>query len=170
MNDTTLLRGVLSLALGLAAGFALFTFGVAVTRVAGSSMEPALHDGAIIVVLRPGLDALLTGSRAPHTGDVVVLRIPGTRDHVIKRVVATGGQSVAMDDGVVLVDGAASAAAAVPDAVAGHYSFAVQAVPRKHVFVLGDNRLPLSSHDSRDFGPVAVESVRGRVVLPPTGY
>lgn len=33
------------------------------------------------------------------------------------------------------------------------------------VYVLGDNRAPLASRDSRSFGPVPVTSLRGRVVL-----
>jgi hypothetical protein len=70
----------------------------------------------------------------------------------------------------VFVDGARSASAAVASEFAGHGSFPASTVPAGHVFVLGDNRMPLASRDSRDFGPVPLGAVRGRVVLPRTGY
>lgn len=162
------MRGATAILVGLALGYVFFTFGVAALRVSGASMEPALRDGAVILVVRPGLDGLLSGSRAPRQGDVVILTVPGTTERVVKRVVATTGDAVAMRDGVVLVDGEPAAAAAVAGSKAGHYSFPAQTVPAGHVFVLGDNRLPLASRDSRDFGPVQVAALRGRVVLPQT--
>jgi signal peptidase I len=38
-------------------------------------------------------------------------------------------------------------------------------VPDAHVFVLGDNRAPLGSRDSRAFGPVPLANVSGRAAL-----
>lgn len=169
MKGAYLVRGATALLAGLAAGYALFTFGVAVLRVSGSSMEPALHDGALVLVVRPGLDGWLTGSTGPRSGDVVVVTVPGSAQRVVKRVAATAGHTVGMQDGVVLVDGAPAAAVAVPVSFAGHHDLATQTVPSHHVFVLGDNRMPLASRDSRDFGPVEVSALRGRVVLPGTG-
>lgn len=168
MRDGTVLRKVAAVLAGVALGYLSFTFGIAVLRIAGSSMEPALHAGSIILVVRPGLDSLLTGSAGPRNGDVVVVTVPRSTSRVVKRVVATGGQSVAMLDGLVVVDGEPTAAAAVSAPLAGHHSFPPRLVPHGHVFVLGDNRMPLASRDSRDFGPVPVSAVRGRVLLPRT--
>ncbi|MBX3143057.1 MAG: S26 family signal peptidase [Trueperaceae bacterium] len=41
----------------------------------------------------------------------------------------------------------------------------VESVDPTGVYVLGDNRVPLASRDSRSFGTVPVGSLRGRVVL-----
>ena len=38
-------------------------------------------------------------------------------------------------------------------------------VPQGHIYVLGDNRLPGESKDSRTFGPVSTSRVEGRVVF-----
>lgn len=168
MRDGPLLRRAAAGVLGVALGYLLFTYGLAVLRVSGSSMEPALSAGAVILVVRPGLDALVTGSTGPHSGDVVVLTVPGSADRVVKRVVATAGEAVAMQDGVLLVDGAPAAGGDVSGGLGGRPSFPVETVPPGHVFVLGDNRMPLASRDSRAFGPVPVSAVRGRVVLPAT--
>ncbi|HET8985299.1 MAG TPA: signal peptidase I [Trueperaceae bacterium] len=168
MSVTTRIRAVAAVLAGLALGYCLFTFGIALLRVSGSSMEPALHDGAFVLVLRPGLDFLFR-SGGPRGGDVVVLSVPGSTERVVKRVAATAGQVIAMHDGVVLVDGGRAIAATVPGAFAGHHSFDAVSVKPGHVYVLGDNRLPLASRDSRDFGPVELAAVRGRVVFPRTG-
>ena len=169
MKEGSPLRGVTAIAVGVALGYLAFTFAIALLRVSGSSMEPALHAGALVVVLRPGLDGLLDRSTGPRAGDVVVVTVPGSTERVVKRVVATAGQTVAMQGGLVLVDSQPAGAGVVPAAFAGHGSFPEELVPPGHVFVLGDNRMPLASRDSRDFGAVPIVSVRGRVVLPRAG-
>jgi signal peptidase I len=105
----------------------------------------------------------------PRAGDVVVVSVPGSTERVVKRVVALAGQVVAMHEGALLIDGELATTAAVPSRFASFTSFAAVEVEEDHVYVLGDNRLPLASRDSRDFGPVGLTAVRGRVVLPPTG-
>jgi len=169
LKTAGLRRSAAALCGGAIIGYLLVTFGAALLRVSGSSMEPTLHAGAVVLVLRPGPNALLRGSSVPRRGDVVVLAVPGNGARVVKRVVATAGQTVAMLDGAVLVDGVLEAAVAVSDRYSGHFSFPVLKVPDGHVFVVGDNRLPLSSRDSRDFGPVSIAALRGRVIAPRTG-
>lgn len=147
----------------------MFTFGVAVLRVEGESMLPTLRDGAFVVVIRPALDALLRGTSAPRSGDVVVVAVPATGERVVKRVVATGGETITIDDGVVVIDGVAVEQPANLAARAGHSHLEPTRVPANELFVLGDNRLPLASRDSRSYGTVPVRAVHGRVLLPAAG-
>jgi signal peptidase I len=137
---------------GLALGWMLL-FHVSVVR--GSSMLPGIEDGDRILV-SPWSYAFEDVRR----GDVVVLQCPSdARLDYIKRVVALPGDLVAMAGGELWVNGERAdesyLAAIDPE------SWCVTRVPDRHVFVLGDNR-PRSS-DSRDFGPVPAEAVRGRV-------
>lgn len=109
-----------------------------VVRVEGASMEPTLSDGSRILVRRAD------GSRvAVRTGDLVLLRMPAPRAWgalVVKRVAAVAGEPV-------------------PPVVAVRYGLSGCVVPDGSLVVLGDN--PLSSLDSRHFGPVPYGSVVG---------
>lgn len=110
---------------------------------------------------------------SPQAGDIIVFRNPdGSSDHdvLVKRVIATAGQTVEMVDGRVLVDGQALDE---PYAIGQSQPLANQApgviirypytVPEGCIWVMGDNRE--NSADSRYFGAVEVDDVIGVVVL-----
>lgn len=128
-----------------------------VSVVRGHSMEPSLHDGDRLLVDRLG--GRLVGV---DRFDVVVLRSPvdPSVDYV-KRIVGLPGDRVAIRRGRLLVNGRPVRAGFswIPD---GTHMPEVR-VPSGHYFVLGDNR-PISC-DSREFGFVAAESLRGVVRL-----
>ncbi|MFD5514819.1 signal peptidase I [Streptomyces sp. NPDC127066] len=139
-----------------AVALAVGTFLVEPVRVESTSMEPTLMSG----------DHLLVDDRAyrdhpPRPGDLVVF--DGADATLVKRVVAVGGDTVAIEDGVLEVNGSAVEEPAVdPKTVDGMY-YGPARVPAGTVFVLGDNRR--HSVDSRQFGPVPVGEVTGRVIL-----
>lgn len=131
--------------------FLLFNLSV----VRGSSMNPGIHDGDRIVI-----DPWAYVFGAVERGDVVVLKYP-LDPHVdyIKRVIGIPGDEVVIEAGRVWVNGQALHEPYVADA--DPLSRLATRVKPAHYFVLGDNR-PRSS-DSRDFGQVPAEYVRGRV-------
>jgi signal peptidase I len=132
----------------------LHLFVVQVSVVRGSSMEPCLHDGDRLVVDRVTYSLAEVGR-----GDVVVLRYPRDPEvDFVKRVVGLPGESVRLCDGDLFVDGVRLEGFGC---IRDHADFGPLQVPTGQYFVLGDNR-PISC-DSRDFGLVPGELLKGRV-------
>jgi len=148
------LRFAVDALIGAALMVAVHMFVLQVSIVRGSSMEPCLHDGDRLVV-----DRISYTMAEVQRGDVVVLSNP--RNHSIdfvKRVVALPGDRVEMRRGKLLVNGAVYEPF---DCIHDHHELHAFTVPQHHFFVLGDNR-PVSC-DSRDFGLVDKDLLRGRV-------
>jgi signal peptidase I len=130
-------------------------FNLSVVR--GSSMAPGIHDGDRILV-EPW--SYLLGE--VERGDVVVLRYPlDPSVDYIKRVIGLPGDQIVMVDGRVWVNGGLLDEPYVLDADRDSY-LAIR-VRAGCYFVLGDNRR--RSSDSREFGLVPAEFLRGRVDL-----
>jgi signal peptidase I len=127
-------------------------------RVSSQSMSPTLVAGDQVVV-----DKLSVHWRPPSEGELVVFRDPQRRELVVKRVVAVSGQTVAIEDAELVVDGAVRHEPQVDLSRIDSTYFGPVTVPPDAVFVLGDNRS--ESIDSRTYGAVPLGDVVGRVVL-----
>ena len=133
----------------------LVVFNLSVVR--GSSMAPGIHDGDRILV---GQWTYLLGD--VERGDVVVMSYPvDPRLDYIKRVIGLPGDEIRMRGGDVFVNGEHLDEPYV-DAMEDDLHYLTRVRPG-HYFVLGDNR-PHSS-DSREFGQVPRELLKGRVDL-----
>ncbi len=125
--------------------------------VYGPSMEPSLFEGERLLV-----NKLVYRFRDPSPGEVIVFREPGVDGrNLVKRVVAVDGQKIEVRNGDVFLDGSlvreSFVISASSDTIPTHQ------VPEGTIFVMGDNRA--NSLDSRYFGPVDTESVRGRAFI-----
>lgn len=138
----------------------LFTFVVRLIGVDGHSMLPTLQDGDRMLVLNSML------YHDYKYGDVVVLRKDSfLAEPIVKRVIATAGQTVDIDfdSGTVYVDGAP-----LQEDYINELTFLEEGtefpltVPENHIFVMGDNRN--RSSDSRDsnLGTIDTRYVIGR--------
>jgi signal peptidase I len=152
----------------LAAGLAILVFLVArnflfrMAHVTGSSMEPTLDHGEMVVLNRLGW--LVSG---PRVGDIVAFpyRLDPSENY-IKRVVALAGDTVDLLDGAFYINGTRLDDDFSYDRIVlrGDEAFPLT-IAEGTVFVLGDNRN--GSKDSRftAVGSVPVSEVVGRVAL-----
>jgi signal peptidase I len=162
-EDRGLYEWVQALVSSVLAVVLLFTFGVRVMRVDGPSMRETLQDDDKMLVLNAALEGEV------HSGDVVVLRKGAFAggEPIVKRVIATAGQTVAIDfaAGTVTVDGQTLQEEYIrqPTQLDEGTAFPLT-VPAGSVFVMGDNRN--DSDDSRDpaLGTVDTRYIIGRVL------
>lgn len=136
------------------------------TVVDGNSMQPTLQNRNVVIV-----ESLSLRLHGVEEGDIVVLKIPellgNRRTYAIKRVIATGGQKVRIADGKVYVDGIALQEPYVAGVAttADGSPYQEMVVPEDSVYVLGDNRQPEKSRDSRLFGVVNTDRVVGKAFV-----
>lgn len=134
----------------------VFRFVIGLSVVGGRSMDPTLKDGDVVMYFRM--------TRSYHAGDIVAMRVP-SGEFYIKRVAATGGETVDIYDGKLFVDGEEAEdenanGSTEEETGAVIYPYDVR---DGNVFVLGDNRTV--SKDSRAFGEVNLRQIKGKVVL-----
>ena len=129
------------------------------TNVVGVSMEPALYNGQRIFI-----NSFLYLISSPKAGDVVVFLPNGNENthYYVKRVVAGPGDSVAIRDGILYVNGEESPWVEEKLAEAG-IAAEEFTVENGEYFCIGDN--PGNSEDSRsaNIGPVREEDILGKV-------
>jgi signal peptidase I len=175
-------------ALAIVAGNQVLNRGVKKTAAEGfsipaGSMAPTLLIGDHVMVAKA-----LVG--APARGDVIVFQYPlGPETLYIKRVIGLPGETVAIVNNQVLIDGKPLAVRPLDDACtspgggacrlseekAGNHTYRVmhdqdrapvdfgpRPIPAGHYFVVGDNRD--NSNDSRVWGTVGAELIKGRAV------
>lgn len=140
-----------------------------VVTVSGSSMEPTLRNGDMLL--------LRSGAGGVEQGDVVVLTREDFLDEpIVKRVIATEGQTVVIDytENSVTVDGERLKESYVVEVMAQPYfSGPVETVtvPEGEIFVMGDNRNHSSDSRHPGLGTVDLRCVLGeaKAVLLPLG-
>ena len=147
---------------------------VAVQAEGCSPIVTAYREGKNKAEFHKGAHTLAAGIRVPSAlGDFlvldacllytsVVLRYPldPSKDY-IKRVVALAGDTVELRLGRVYVNGQLKEEPYIH--FPGLYNMATLTVPEGTVFVMGDHRV--NSEDSRFFGPVKQELVKGKAIV-----
>ena len=117
----------------------------------GTSMSPTIQPGDILLVQ--------TGHEDWERGELILFQADGEETLFIKRIVGLPGDRVEAVQGELRVNGqpwreGPLARITIPN-------FPAQKVPPGMLFVMGDN--PPESEDSRSFGPISAEGVKGKV-------
>jgi signal peptidase I len=149
----------------LAAVLVLLTFFARVTTVVGESMLPTLHEGESLFVVCFGYE--------PEKGDIVVVQDDrSVIDYpIVKRIIATGGDTVEFDfaNWAVKVNDVPLEEDYINrrdfESMRSYGCAGKLTVPEGYVFVMGDNRN--NSTDSRDsrVGFVSNDDVIGKVAF-----
>lgn len=125
-------------------------------RVKNVSMQPTLYEGEFLLV-----NKLAYKFSPPRIGDIVVFHAPPEPgEDFIKRIIGTPGDSVAIKEGKVFVNGIRLDEPYIADVprYTGEWT-----VPEEQIFVLGDNRN--QSSDSHVWGFVTMDGVVGKAIL-----
>ncbi len=128
-------------------------------RVVGTSMRETLQDGDRILVCE-----LPFVVRPVSCGDTMVLTVEG--EVLVKRIVACPGDRIGMHAGQVVRNGQ-PVDESIPRELNRNDDFPEYHLGSDEYFVLGDNRRV--SVDSREFGPVTLGQILGRVLLRISG-
>lgn len=144
----------------------LFTFCVKLTVVDGESMENTLKNGELILIRNAFYE--------PKAGDIVVIHDPSLGTYygkpLIKRVIATGGQTIDIDfdtwtvtvDGQVIDEPYIKLTNDVQLTSAWTYPLTV---PDGEVFVMGDNRNHSGDSRSAAIGTIDERCIVGEALL-----
>lgn len=148
-------RTVLRAAVLALAAFLIFKFILLPVRISGDSMDPTYRNGGINFINR-----LSYRFRSPARGDVVGVRYSGESIMLLKRVVGMPGETLAIEDGVVLINGRPLE----EPYVANRASWRVSArrLEADEYFLIGDNRdMPQKDHY---FGSAPARRIVGKVL------
>lgn len=147
--------------IALAICVVLYLFLVTPHEVIGRSMQPNFTEGEYLIA-----NKLVYKIKEPNRGDVIIFKHSPTQDY-IKRVIAVTGDEISLLDGHYYINGELlDESEYLEDSVYTEggtflHEGETYTVKEDELFASGDNR-PHST-DSRAFGPVAEEDVKGRV-------
>ena len=147
------------LLIAVAAVVLVFTFLFRTVMVDGDSMNPTLEDCNSLLISRLFY--------TPSFGDIVVITQPNSEGKtLIKRVIATGGQTLELDleHNAVYVDGKEMNNSFILEPMFTTYDLSGPVtIPEGYVFVMGDNRNHSLDSRSTGVGMIREEYIMGRV-------
>ncbi len=141
-------------------GILIFIFVGRVTGIDGKSMLNTLHDRDVVVMS----NLFFT----PHYGDIVIIDSDAFDKPLVKRVIATAGQTIDInfDTGDVMIDGKVIAEDYIRQPTMRSLDFnGPMTVPEGCVFVMGDNRNESTDSRSSQVGMIDTRNVLGKVLL-----
>lgn len=163
---TEVLDWLLHIGLAILAGLLIINFVAQRTIVLGFSMEPTLENGDQLII-----EKLTQRFGKLKQGDIVTIYIPEKLEHgknyIIKRVIGVEGDKVQVKDGKVYVNGVQidEPYTSTDITLQGEAQYNDIIVGHNQIYVLGDNRLPGASKDSRFIGLIDIKRVKGRAIF-----
>ena len=142
-----------------------------ITYISGQSMSPTIEDGDSLLLKK--YESVLNNEEY-NRGDIVVFESPLDKEEkpflkkmFVKRVIGLPGDKINISEGKVFVNNES-----IEEVYIKNNSFTDSLyygdnyiVPEGEIFVIGDNRGPGGSNDSRSFGSISLESIKGKAVF-----
>lgn len=142
-------------------------------HVVGTSMIPTLHDSDYLIISKVNRTASLLAHQPyiPKREQVLVFKYPKQPDlDFVKRVIGLPGERVVVHNCQVTVYNRQHPEGFSPDTVHAIEGSCTEdeidtIVPENNLFVLGDNRTPGGSSDSREWGFLPSDDIIGNAVV-----
>ena len=150
---------VISIVAAVVMALLIRTFIVELYIVDGPSMKPTLQHEERLVV-----NKFIYRLRNPEKGEILIFKYPrDTSRDFIKRVIATGGDTIEIKEGRVYVNDQLLKEDYILEKTRTEYPKVT--IPEGTVFVMGDNRN--NSDDSRfaDVGFVPLDLIKGKAIV-----
>ena len=146
-------------------GLLIVRFVAQITIVNKTSMLPTLQHGNVLIV-----EKISHKLGKLHRGDIVTINdieVGGEKEIIVKRVIALENDTVEIKDGKVYVNNKRLEEKYTngDTTLEVDPKYSKLTVPKGYIYVLGDNRLPGQSLDSRTVGPVKIKQIRGKVIF-----
>jgi signal peptidase I len=133
-------------------------------QVVGASMQHSFEDSDRILASK-----IAYKFEEPKRHDVIVFKAPRNKDvNYIKRVIGVPGDRIMINDNQVYVNGIRQDEPYISSKTILYPGWYVRdgleiTIPENYVFAMGDNRS--QSSDCREFGPVPMDDIVGKVVF-----
>lgn len=149
------LNWLISIVIAIAIAFFIKAYIFEPTRIEGNSMNMTLQTEDRVIVDKIGMKF-----REIKRGDIIVMEYDSDHDY-IKRIIGLPGETIQIIDGKTYINGnlfnepyAYGDYTDIMDGFEWH-------LQEDEYFVMGDNRQPGGSTDSRVFGPITLDRIQG---------
>lgn len=131
---------------------------VRTATVKGSSMESTLHNDELLVVS-------IFDNKSIVKGDIIVIWVDNLNEYIIKRVIATEGDTLELNKNGVFLNSERLKEDYINEPDNESYNTLSLAIPDNSYFVMGDNRNWSTDSRSEMVGVVNQEQIYGKVVF-----
>lgn len=162
VKSEALTKKEISFFIGIVAFFCIFQFFFKTTLVSGESMLPTYTNRELLL-----LSTQVYNKESPSYQDVIVFELQENNKKrlLVKRVIGEEGDQIKIHEGKVYRNNQLLKESYI---AASYTEGEMQlTVPKNHVFVMGDNRNPGKSLDSRyrEVGFIHKDQVKGKIVF-----